>query len=121
MNPVPGANFYRIKSYDQAGQNKYSAIVKVVIGKDGAGFFSIYPNPVEGNIISLQVNNQPVGVYQLRLINNLGQVLYQNSMQNDGGSNVFTIKTATKLTHGIYQLEILGPDNNTDTQKIIVE
>lgn len=119
-NAVQGNNFYRIKSYDNNGEVKYSSIVKVTIGQK-EGSFSIYPNPIKGNVINLQINNQPAGKYHVRLTNNIGQVLYVSSFNINGGSNSQALNTGSKLPVGIYQLEIIGQDNNHNTQKVIVE
>ncbi|CAN5662767.1 hypothetical protein BH11BAC3_BH11BAC3_20880 [soil metagenome] len=119
-NAVQGNNFYRIKSYDNNGEVKYSSIVKVTIGQK-EGSFSIYPNPITGNVINLQINNQPAGSYHVRLTNNIGQVLYVSSFNNNGGSNSQSLNTGSKLPVGIYQLEIIGQDNNHNTQKVIVQ
>ena len=120
VNAVQGNNFYRIKTYDNSGQVKYSSIVKVAIGKSEGGF-SIYPNPVKGNVINLQMTNQPADTYQVRLTNAIGQVLYTTSIQSNGGNSSHALNVSSKLAAGIYQLEIIGQDNNHNTQKVIVE
>lgn len=120
VNPAQGNNFYRVKMYDRNGKISYSAIVKVNIGKKESGF-AIYPNPVTGNVINLQVNNQPAGTYQLRLTNIAGQVLYTNNIKNAGGNSIQTLNTGSKLATGIYQLEITGPDNISQVKQVIAE
>ncbi len=120
VNAVQGNNFYRIKTYDNSGAIQYSSIVKVTIGQKEGGF-SIYPNPITGNVINLQINNQPAGNYHVKLTNNIGQVLYVSSFNNNGGNNIKSLNTGSKLPAGIYQLEIIGQDNNHNTQKVIVE
>ncbi|MEO5890662.1 MAG: T9SS type A sorting domain-containing protein [Ferruginibacter sp.] len=121
INTVKGNNFYRIKSYDRSGVIKYSSIVKVSIEKStGTSSFSIYPNPVTGNVINLVVNNQPAGKYQVRLTSINGQSIFAKSIQTNGGNSVESLNTGTKLAAGIYQLEIIG-QNNHDTQKVIVQ
>jgi Secretion system C-terminal sorting domain len=120
VKPVQGANFYRIKCYDKSGAITYSAIVKVTMGKSEAGF-SIYPNPVTSNVINLLMNNQPAGLYQVRLSNTVGQVVFVKSIQSNGGNSTEALNTGSKLAAGIYQMEIIGKDNNHNTQKVIVE
>jgi len=120
LKAVPGNNFYRIKIYDRSGQITYSSIVKVAIGKTNASY-NIFPNPITGNVINLQMNNQPAGTYQLRLTNNIGQTLYTSSVNNNGGNSSFSLNTGSKLPTGIYQLEVIGQENNRNTQKVIVE
>ena len=120
INAMPGNNFYRIKCYDLGGEIKYSSIVKVAIEKGPAGF-SIFPNPVTGNTINLVMTNKPAGMYHLTLTNATGQVIFVKTVQGNGGNSSHLLKTATKLTPGIYELEIKGEGNNYNTQKVIAE
>ncbi len=120
VKPVQGNNFYRIKCYDKSGAITYSTIVKIAMGKSESGF-SIYPNPVTGNVINLLMNNQPAGLYQLKVTNTIGQVVFMKSIQNNGGNTIEALNTGAKLAAGIYQIEIVGKDNNHNTQKVIVE
>ena len=120
LNAISGNNFYRIKIYDRSGQTRYSTIVKVTMGNKHAGF-TIFPNPITGNVINLQMNNQPAGTFELRLTNNLGQTLYTNNVINSGSNTTHSLNTGSKLPTGIYQLEIIGQDNQHNTQKVIVE
>ena len=120
VKAVQGNNFYRIKSYDASGEVNYSSIVKVTMASGTSGF-SIYPNPINGNTINLVMNNQPPGMYQLQLTNAIGEVVFAKSIQNTRGNSVQTLSTTAKLPSGIYQLEIIGQNNNHDTQKVIIE
>ena len=120
VKAVQGNNFYRIKSYDLNGEIKYSEIVKVAIGKS-AGGFSIYPNPITDNIINLVMTNQPAGEYQVKLINTIGQVIFVKTILNNGSNSNHSLNTVSKLNPGIYQLEIMGDDNNHNTQSVIVK
>ncbi len=119
-NAVQGNNFYRIKSYDINGAIKYSSIVKVAIGKSADGF-SIYPNPVTDNVINLLMNNQQAGNYRIKLTNANGQIIFAKSIISNGGNSTEAINTGTKLSAGIYQLEIIGQDNKHDLRKVVVE
>ena len=118
-NAVNGSNYYRIKSVDNNGQAKYSSIVKVTIGKAGA-VITVSPNPVQGNFINIQFTEEPAGKYGVRLINIAGQVVYNRTMQHAGGSASQTFTLPSALVSGVYQLEILAPDNSRHTEKLIV-
>jgi hypothetical protein len=120
VNSLQGNNFYRIKCYDRSGAISYSPIVKVTMGVKETGF-SIYPNPITGNTINLKMNNQPAGMYQVKLTSNVGQVILVKSIQSIGGNSTEAINTGSKLAAGIYQLEIIGQNENHNTQKVIVE
>jgi len=120
VKPVQGNNFYRIKCYDKTGAITYSAIVKVAMGKSESSF-RIYPNPVTGNVINLLMNNQPAGLYQVKLTNTIGQLVFVKSIQNNGGNSTEALNTGSKLAVGVYQMEIIGKDNSQNTQKVIVQ
>lgn len=120
INAAAGNNFYRIKSYDNSGIIKYSATIQLsmTISKTG---FSIFPNPVTGNVINLLINDMPPGRYHLKLTNNLGQVVFVKTRQINSGSSAEQLNTRTKLAAGTYQLEISGQRDNHYIQKVIVE
>jgi len=118
---LSGNSFYRIKSVDMDGTIKFSVIVKFTTGATGQGTITIYPNPIQGNIINLQFTSQTTGLYQLRLINNNGQVVYAGILPVNSPNSSQTIMTNTKLSCGIYQLEIKAPDNVVQIKRAIVQ
>ena len=121
VNATQGNNFYRIKSIDNNGEVKYSAIVKVTINSSKTSSIKIYPNPVNNNIINLQLTNQPKGNYLLKFTNNIGQTIYSTNMQSNSINSTLSINIPGKLTSGVYNLEVNTSDNKTSTQKVIVE
>jgi hypothetical protein len=118
-NAVSGNNYYRIKSVDNNGQVKYSAIAKVTIGKGGAAI-TVSPNPLTGNTINLQFSNQQAGKYAVRLINIAGQVVYNRTIQHGGGSASQSFVLPSTLVSGVYQLEVAAPGNIIHTEKLVV-
>ena len=108
-NPVNGINHYRIKSMDKSGKQSYSQVVKVSIGKAPTSI-NVYPNPVQGNSINLQLNNLPRGNYTIVLTNNIGQQLFRKPINHNGGSAIQAIELNNKLSIGTYQLEIVGDE-----------
>ena len=113
-----GNNFYRIKGIDRAGNFKYSPVVKVLFGKDEAGIV-IYPNPINGNSFSIDLNNMAKGMYSISLINNLGQQVYSTEVLHDGGLATRTITWPPALPQGVYQLALKGENGIKLTQKVI--
>ncbi|MGG9971880.1 T9SS type A sorting domain-containing protein [Ferruginibacter sp. SUN002] len=120
-NALAGNNFYRIKTVDASGQVKYSSIVKVVVDNKLMSNITVYPNPIKNNTINLQFTNQAAGIYQIRLMNNLGQLLYKNNLQGNDGNSSQAIKPSVTLATGTYQIEIIAPDKKRTTQKLFVE
>lgn len=119
--PATGNNFYRVKSIDRDGSKKLSPVVKMSNNKNTDRNIAIYPNPIRGNTINLRFTNQPAGIYQVRLFNNSGQVVYTGRLSINSNNITQTIYTGKKLTAGIYQLETKAPDNTANVQQAIVQ
>ncbi len=116
VNATTGDHFYRIRSIDLNGENKYSPIVKVTIGKGKAGYF-VYPNPPIGDLINLQFTDQPKGTYNVRLMNTLGQVLLTKKISHMEGSSTETIQVNSIMQKGQYVLEVTAPDKSRKSFK----
>ena len=80
----------------------------------------VYPNPVSNNIIHLQLNNYPLGKYAVKLLNQTGQMIYKDTLQNNSAKSSYTINPANDLAPGMYDLQIIGEDNTSTTKKIII-
>jgi len=104
---APGNNFYRIKNVDLDGRYSYSVIIRVTVGKS-SGIFTVYPNPVSGNHISLQAPELDKGAYMIRIFNNSGQQVYQRSFSHNGGAVNQTIPLPHHMQKGIYSLQLLN-------------
>ncbi|MGN6532939.1 MAG: T9SS type A sorting domain-containing protein [Ginsengibacter sp.] len=115
--PFEGNNYYRIHSVSPDGKNNYTQIVKVMMGKITAKI-SVYPNPVTDGFIHLQFKNQLPGIYTTRLFNPLGQLISSDKISVTERSSEEFI-SMNHLPKGIYQLEIVKPDGNTQFIKII--
>ena len=119
QNPNRGVNFYRVKAVDVSGQKTYTNIVKVVLGIT-AGSITIAPNPIIGNQVSLQFNNEPQGFYNFRLFNSVGQLVLEKVLNHSGGSSTQTIELPYKFSQGIYNADIILPDNTRVAQRIVI-
>lgn len=117
-NSLPGNNFYRIKIYSINGTVKYSSVVKVNIGK-AIKTINIYPNPVKGNTIRLQFINQPKGVYQIKILNQLGEEVYKTSLVI-GGTQTYSLKLKSGLAKNIYQLQIIN-GKMSEVKKLFIQ
>ena len=72
--PYSGVNYYRIKIIENNGTAKYSSVAKVNFSSKKL-FMTVFPNPVTGNTIGLQLNNLPKGMYNLSVSNKAGQTI----------------------------------------------
>jgi hypothetical protein len=114
-----GDNFYRIKSVEKNGSTKYSNVVKVKLGAKGTEF-SVYPNPVKGGVVSLQMSNVEKGTYSVRIFNNIGQEVASKTINHNGGSATQTIDLGKSIATGIYSMQITN-GTTVITKTVIVE
>lgn len=114
-----GTIFYRIKSVEASGKIAYSQILKLSIGSKGSKIL-VYPNPVKEGSFTLQLNNQPPGVYSLQLVNSLGQKVFRTELNYTGGFSVQTIRLPNSVSKGTYQL-IATNGSVQNVLKLIVE
>lgn len=105
--PTAGTNYYRVKVFDQAGTVQYSKIADVQFDENKVSF-DVYPNPVPGNTFIVQFNNIPAGNYQLKLVNNIGLVIYTKAIVHAGGSSVQAVTIGQNFSTGRYTLQIVG-------------
>lgn len=117
--PVSGDNFYRIKSIGLAGDVKYSSIVKVKMGK-GEPAITVYPNPVVNHTVSVEFANMDKGLYTVRLVNAIGQVLMSKQINHAGGNATQTMVLDNAVTKGSYQLEVIKTDGSKQVIKLVV-
>ncbi len=115
-----GNIFYRIKSISIDGSIKYTAVMKVSMLQNRASF-TVYPNPVKGNNVNLQIQNQAIGVYQVKMINTAGQVVYNSKISVNSNSMSQTLNTGRNMPKGIYQLELKITDNTSLVKTIVVQ
>lgn len=114
-----GNNFYRVRSVSINAATANSRIVKVYVAESSNNVV-VFPNPVEGNMINLQINNQPDGVYELSLLSASGQKVYTHKAQVSNSNNIL-IQLSKALPAGIYQLEITTPAHIKLINKIIIQ
>ena len=119
-NPAEGIHYYRIKSTSLNGHENYGAVVKVVVGKI-AGTIILYPNPVTDGVIGLQLNNLPSGNYTTRLLNSFGQVVLIKTITHAAGNAIEKIALTKEIAKGIYNLEIINPDNDKTIISIVYQ
>ena len=116
--PATGYNYYRIKSIDINGAISYSTIVKVATGAIQEDI-NIYPNPITDGQIHLQFQNEPQGKYGIRLLNKPGQVILEKQITLEAGNSTELIKWDFNLAHGMYNLEVIKPDQTIKNINVI--
>ena len=109
--PLPGVNYYRIKTVERNGVKTNSVMRKLDFSNNEDDIL-IYPNPVinETLFISASANCK-----QALLYNAAGKLVQLFSLQ--GRNNTISIKGISK---GIYLLKIIS-ENSTHTEKVLVQ
>jgi hypothetical protein len=116
--PAAGDHFYRIRSVSKAGNFEYSKTAKVTLRNSISGIV-VFPNPVTGAKLNLQLQHMPAGRYQFKLVNSLGETISQTNYNHPGGSSRYIISTGTGFVKGTYLLEIIHPDKSNTVLKVI--
>jgi uncharacterized repeat protein (TIGR03803 family) len=109
--------FYRLKSVDNDGNFKYSAIIK--IGTDLYGkFAAVNPNPFKDRL--MVTVESLIAVKATFIITDLGgRQLYKEYSQLSAGTNFVQINEASRLSKGTYLLTIIGGSRQRQSIKIV--
>ena len=118
-SPSASIVYYRIKLISKTGSFEYSSIIKVKLNDSKPGL-SIFPNPVQNNLLNLQMDNFSADKVQLKLYNNNGQLLLNDNIQYNGGSQVQQIQLPPTVVKGVYRL-VINANNEILKRTIIVQ
>lgn len=117
--PLPGISFYRIKATDADGKITYSKALKVAAATVKASV-SVYPNPTTSSNVKLHISGQVPGHYRVTVLNNTGRILHSQTEQLGSGSAQISIQSNQPLPHGIYRIEVTGPDGFRSTHNLLI-
>ncbi|HMG68490.1 MAG TPA: T9SS type A sorting domain-containing protein, partial [Chitinophagaceae bacterium] len=105
-SPNSGNNFYRVKSVDFDGHISYSSIVRINTGANTKSSISIYPNPVRGKQLTLQLNNLQKGSFSVKVFNRMGQQVSQSQLDISEENMTRTLQLPSGIESGTYNLII---------------
>lgn len=101
--PFVANNYYRLATYNKDGSIQYSKIV--LLNRNENIKINIFPNPIKDNV-SISINSsENVGNLQVRLYNNIGQLIMSNPIKVMEGMNKIEMNTS-QLSTGGYKLII---------------
>ena len=118
-SPITGSNYYRVLSTDNNGKQQYSNVAVVKIGGKQSSI-SVYPNPIAGNVMNLQLENIAKGNYTIQLVNTQGSVVMQTKLQHAGGSGTQSIDLPSTLSSGNYVLKAVDEKGVVFTEKVVI-
>lgn len=104
---------------NQYGCKSDTSLLKVTIESDEIlnSQIVIYPNPAKDNIFIHVVDNETTSAYQLRIINQVGSVVFETNVADQ----LYEINVHTWAGKGLYFLQLINLAGQTIvTEKIIV-
>ncbi|MDQ6609224.1 MAG: T9SS type A sorting domain-containing protein, partial [Bacteroidota bacterium] len=119
LNVGTTVNFNITSDAASAAANRFSIVFIKQSSLVIAPSIVVYPNPVTNGNIQLQFNHMPVGIYSVRVLNNLGQMISSKKINNTLGT--ITENMQLNKIKGVYMIEITRPDNSKFTKKIIAD
>jgi lipoprotein signal peptidase len=98
--------YYRLQMIDADGKYKFSAVLKITTANQINKAVSISPNPVTDKM-NVRISSAVAASGSLRVINNSGQVVFQQNERVVKGENLIVINKLQYLTAGIYTLQVV--------------
>ncbi len=118
-NAGTGTIYYRIREVRLNGSANYSDIASIRIGNLTAGIY-VFPNPLSGADLRVRFSQMTAGLYDLKLYNTTGQIVYNGKLNHSGGSATQSITLPGLLPAGVYNMVITdGKGNRTRTPLLV--
>jgi Secretion system C-terminal sorting domain len=88
---------------------------------DSKNSIAVYPNPVVNtNTVSIKLLSTVMGKAEIRILNNLGQIVNKQSVVTKVGDTQTTV-SLNNMTKGIYVIQVLMPNGESLNHKLIKE
>jgi len=102
-------NYYRIKALSNDGSITYSNVTKLTT--NNSPLTTIYPNPLVGKILNVQLNNAIAGNYVVSITNALGQKVAGATISHAGGIATHAVTIKQVIAAGVYNVSIRSVDS----------
>jgi len=103
-DPLNGNNFYRIVFSGRINQKIYSkTVISAFISQESFRAYYAFDGRIR-----LNLDLKTSGIYQIAIVNYMGQAIYKNELKYDGGKNTFEISPTGNLNQGIYAVMLSG-------------
>lgn len=116
LAPEPDYNYYRLAIIDLDGRIAYSSLVSLDNRlENGPLVFQVYPNPVEGHLMSIYVSHQAGLDAVYKMLNSSGTILLEGKL-----TDPVTDLDVHGLPSGMYYLMVYTT-YGIESQKVIIE
>jgi hypothetical protein len=83
--------------------------------------FSVFPNPTNGDAVTIVGTSTMEGSYQIRITDALGKVVFTDKIYREQRAFNHVIVFEQRLGAGLYMIEWISPDNLKTTEKLVVQ
>ncbi|HET9057449.1 MAG TPA: glycoside hydrolase family 9 protein [Chitinophagaceae bacterium] len=80
----------------------------------------VFPNPVSGQSINVQLQNMNAEMYTIKLYNSFGQLIASKDINHPGGSITYVLTLPANIIKGTYHLEIVN-SNRRRSYRLIAQ
>lgn len=108
---------YRLKIIELNNNYSYSETISVATIRENS--FTVYPNPITGNKITLQLSDMPKDNYTISLTNYAGQIAFTKPLNHTGGDVLLTLTLDHSIAQGNYILSVRNNEKTSYIKKII--
>lgn len=98
--------YIRLKSVDVGGAFKYSNTIIITLNDKLKKSLTVLPNPVTDKL-NVKVTSDMSANAQMRIVNNLGQVLFTRNAPLVKGDNLVVISGISEWPAGVYTLQVM--------------
>ncbi len=110
--------YYRIKAINIDGTTVYSNVAKLTTKH--LPLITIYPNPLIGKTLNIQINDVKTGEYLLSIYNILGQKVTEQIIKHTGGHGTYSFVINPSLNAGNYDVFIRNLNNKQQLFQSII-
>jgi hypothetical protein len=90
--------------------------------ESGKGTIAVYPNPVTNGYVKLQFNNQPIGQYQVQLLDVSGRLISSQQVNINYDGQVEEFRFPDLNVAGSYLIKVTSEQNKVSVvSKIVVQ
>lgn len=82
---------------------------------------SVYPNPMTGRTLNVQLQNLPTGEYTLQLVGSDGKVVASKKVRHEGGSTLHRIELGGALSKGVYRISCVKGEGSIGSETLVVQ
>ena len=107
---IASTNYYRIKAISTDGTIAYSNIAKVTYNLQ-LTTYNLFPNPLTGKALNVQLGNAVTGKYIVSITNALGQKVAEHVISHTGGTATHSINIGHVIAAGLYNVSILSKES----------